>query len=83
MPPILYFVLNFRWAEIALSVSLLATDWAVWDRIPVWGAIFSAPVQTDPGVHPASYTVGIGSFPEVKRPGHGVDPIPTTAEVNP
>ena len=28
-----------------------------------WGARFSAPVQTDPGAHPASYTVGTGSFP--------------------
>ena len=41
------------------------------DRILV-GARFSAPVQTGPGVHPASYTVGTGSFPRVKRPGRGV-----------
>ena len=34
-----------------------------------WGAKFSAPVQTGPGVHPASYTVGPGSSPRVKRPG--------------
>ena len=33
------------------------------DRIPV-GASFSAPVQTGPGAHPASYTIGTGSFPE-------------------
>ena len=26
-----------------------------------WGARFSAPVQTSPGAHPASYTMGIGS----------------------
>jgi hypothetical protein len=32
------------------------------DRIPV-GAIFSAPVQTGPGVHPATCTMGTGSFP--------------------
>jgi DNA-binding sugar fermentation-stimulating protein len=42
------------------------------DRIPV-EARFSAPVQTGPGVHPASYTMGTGSFPGVKRPGRGVD----------
>jgi hypothetical protein len=42
------------------------------DQIPVW-ARFSAPVQTGPGVHPASYTMGTGSFPVVKRPGRGVD----------
>jgi len=28
----------------------------------------SAPVQTGPGAHPASYTMGTGSFPGVKRP---------------
>jgi hypothetical protein len=35
------------------------------------------------GAHPASYnTMGIGSFPEVKRPGHGFDhPPPSSAEV--
>ena len=38
-----------------------------------WGAIFSAPVQTGPGAHPASCTVGTGSFPGVKRPGCGAD----------
>jgi hypothetical protein len=33
------------------------------DRIPVWGwARFSAPVQTEPGAHPASCTVGTGSL---------------------
>jgi hypothetical protein len=43
---------------------------------------FSAHVQTGPGAHPASYTVGTGSFPGVKRPGRGVDnPPPSSAEV--
>jgi hypothetical protein len=47
-----------------------------------WGAKFSAPIQTDPGAHPASCTMGTGSFPEVKRPGRGVDhPPPSSAEV--
>ena len=51
------------------------------DRIPV-GARFSAPVQTDPEAHPASYTMGTGSFPAVKRPGRGVDHPPRScAEV--
>ena len=36
------------------------------DRIPV-GARFSAPIQTGPGAHPASYTMGTGFFREVKR----------------
>ena len=40
-------------------------------------ARFSSPVQTDPGAHPASYTMGTGSFPGVKRPGRGVNHRPT------
>jgi len=48
-----------------------------------WGARFSAPVQTGSEVHPASYTIGTGSFPGVKRSGRGVDhPLPSTVEVN-
>jgi len=31
-----------------------------------WGARFSAPVQTNPGAHPVSCTIGTGSFPGVK-----------------
>jgi hypothetical protein len=50
------------------------------DRIPV-GARFSAPVQTDPGTHPASDTLGIGPFPGGKRPARGVDHPPSSAEV--
>jgi hypothetical protein len=47
-----------------------------------WGARFSAPVQTCPGAHPASYAMGTGSFSGVKLPGRGVDhPPPTSAEV--
>ena len=51
------------------------------DRIPV-EAGFSAPVQTGPGAHPASYTMGTGSFPGVKRQGRGADQeLPSSAEV--
>ena len=42
------------------------------DRIPV-GLRVSAPVQTGPRAHPASYITGTGSFPGVKRPGRGAD----------
>jgi len=46
------------------------------------GVRFSAPVQTDPGALPASYTVGTGSFPGVKGPGRGVEHSPSlSAEV--
>ena len=51
------------------------------DRIPL-EARFSAPIQTGPGAHPASYTTGNVSYPGVKRPGRGVDhPLPSRAEV--
>ena len=43
---------------------------------------FSASVQTGPGAHTASYTMGTGSFPGVERPGRGVDHPPiSSAEV--
>ena len=44
-----------------------------------WGARLSAPIQTGPGAHPASYIMGTGSFPGVKRPGRGVDHPPHPA----
>ena len=51
------------------------------DRMPV-GARFSALIQTGPGAHPASYTMGTGCYPGVKWPGRGVDhPPPHSAEV--
>ena len=44
------------------------------DQIPV-GARFPAHVQTGPGSHPASCTMGTGSFPGVKS-GRGVTLTP-------
>ena len=47
-----------------------------------WEARLSATVQTGPGAHPASYTMGTGSFPGVKRPRRDVDhPPASSAEV--
>jgi hypothetical protein len=40
---------------------------------------FSAPVQTGPGAHPASYTMVTGSFPGIKRPRRGVAYPPTSS----
>ena len=40
-----------------------------------WGARYSAPVQTDPGAHPASCTMGTGSFLGLKS-GRGVTLTP-------
>ena len=48
------------------------------DRIPV-GARFSAPVQTCPGGHPASCTMGTALFLGAKRPGRGVYQPPPLA----
>jgi hypothetical protein len=45
---------------------------------------FFGHVQTGPGAHLTSYTMGTGSFPGVKRAGRGVDhPTPSSAEINP
>jgi hypothetical protein len=50
-------------------------------QIPV-RAKFSVPVQIGPRTHKASYTMGSGSFPGVKRPGRGVNhPPPSIAAV--
>jgi len=40
-----------------------------------WWARLSAPVQTGPGAHPTSCTMGTGSFPGVKS-GRGVTLTP-------
>jgi hypothetical protein len=51
------------------------------DRIPV-EARFSAPVQTCPGSHPASCTMGTGFFPGGKmRPGRAADHSPPSSAV--
>ena len=43
-----------------------------------WGEIFRT-LQTGPGAHPASYTMGTGPFPGVKQPRRGVDHPPHLA----
>jgi len=46
------------------------------------GARFSAPVQTGPGDHAASCTMGTGSFPGGKvRPGRDADHSPPSSAV--
>jgi len=51
----------------------LATGWTVRGSNP--GDRFSTPVQTGPGAHSASCTMGSGSFPVVKS-GRGVTLTP-------
>ena len=51
------------------------------DRISMMKG-FTAPVQTGPGAHPDSYTIGTGPFAGVKRPGSGTDhPLQSISEV--
>ena len=46
------------------------------------GARFPTPIQTSPGAHPASYTIGTRSLPGIEWPGHGFDqPPPSSVEV--
>jgi hypothetical protein len=50
------------------------------DRISVWER-FSAPVQTSPGAHPASCTMGTGSLlVGKKRPWRDADPSPPSSD---
>jgi hypothetical protein len=44
-----------------------------------WEARFSSDAQTGRGAHTASYTLGTGSSPGVKRPGRGIDHSPPLA----
>ena len=47
-----------------------------------WGARLSAPVQTGSGAHPASCTMGTGSFRGGKeQPGRDADPSPPSSAV--
>jgi hypothetical protein len=53
------------------------------DRIPVGGGgggEFFRTCPNRPWAHPASYTMGTGSFPGVKQPGRGVNHPPHSAE---
>jgi hypothetical protein len=40
---------------------------------------FLASIQRGPVAHPASHTIGIGSLPEVKRPGFDVNPFTSSS----
>ena len=50
---------------------------------PRWEARFSEPVQTGPGAHQASYTMGTGSFPGLKPPvvDHSPSSSPEVKEI--
>jgi hypothetical protein len=69
------------WMDVLCLVTLVR-DWLragrSGDQIPA-EARFFAHVQTGRGAHPASCTMGTGSFPGAKRPGRGADHPPLLA----
>ena len=64
-----------EWAGIATEVRAGRSG----DRITVVGRDFPHPSRSVLGAHPASYTMGTGSYPGVKRPGRGADYPPTSS----
>jgi DNA-binding transcriptional LysR family regulator len=63
-------------SSVPFSMSIRLTDYGLdGPGIESRWAKFFAPVQTDPGAHPASCTRGTGSFPGVKS-GQGVTLTP-------
>ena len=65
----------------SVGIATLYGAGRIGDRNPVgggWG--YSASVQTGPGPHQASYTMVTGSLsPGIKRPGRGVDHLPSSS----
>jgi len=78
----LYFCIHpcfiLLWAGIAKSILRLATGWTVRGSNPSGGEDFRTRPDL-PWAHPASYTIGTGSFPVVKRPGRGFNHPPHLA----
>jgi hypothetical protein len=64
---------------IMMMTTMMKKNYAVNIKTMLYMMIFSTPVQTGPGAHPASYTKRTGSYPGVKRPGCGVDHSPHLA----
>jgi len=54
--------------------------WTVWDS-PQWQqGIFSTPIQTGPGAHPASCSMSTGYLLQgVKQQGHGINHLPSSS----
>jgi hypothetical protein len=79
-------ITRWRWIRKCMGIMM---DWACrykWYYIyrvgrgsNLSGVRFSAPVQIDPGAHPASYTMGAGFFQGVKQPGRDVKHPPYLA----
>jgi hypothetical protein len=74
----IFFFLGIVVAESEPNESISGKGKEIKNRIPV-GVIFFPHVQTSPGAHPASCTIGAGFFPRVKWPGRGADHPPHIA----
>jgi len=74
---LLYLYLYRQWARIAQSVQTGYGPEGPGIEFR-WGG-FSAHVQIDPEVHPASYTVSTRSFPGAKRPGSDDNYLPRSS----
>jgi len=72
-PPCIYSTFNDR-SRYSASIQAGRSG----GRIPVESR-FSAPFPTGRGAHLASYTVGTGSFPGIKRLGRDTDYLPHLA----
>jgi hypothetical protein len=70
--------MDLNYSNISQYSYSLGVGWSE-DWIPV-GARFSAPVQTGPGVYPASYTLVTGYFLGVKWLRRGDHPTPSSTE---
>jgi len=84
--PIIFINLHIHWLSTAFvsyqpytyivgQDSSVGTATRYWLDGPViesrWGARFSESIQTGPGAHPASFTMGTAPFPGINRPGSG------------
>ena len=71
--------LNYQLSNFQLALNIIYSDWLragrSGDRIPVGGEIFHTCTERLCGAHPASCTMGTGSFPGVKS-GRGVTLTP-------
>jgi len=73
MITVLFFVVSYKEMTVGRDSSISrATCYGLLGPVPV-GVRFSALINTSARTHQTSYTMGTGSFPEVKQTGRGGD----------
>ena len=65
---------HFSWPVVGIATCYGLDGPGIESR---WGAKFSAPIYTGLGAHPASCTMGTGSFATLNWPGRDVDHQPS------